>query len=138
MKKKVMEEYLVNKFKKRGFSIYNIVDRLYIRKGEDEISILFKNFEEMNEYLEIHLKEKSLDNKMYNEEETQKILNEKFDILNNYCQFLAKKYNETLDGSYRIIYNDLYAFLYNPIPIEKKMELLNKLPIKIENNTIYF
>ena len=64
----------------------------------------------------------------------------------DYCVFLAKKYNETLSGVYRIKYNDLYPILFHPISWQKKEELFisfttsfNINPIwKIENEKIYF
>ena len=41
-----------------------------------------------------------------------------------YCNYLAERYNETLDGKYRIKYNDLYTILYKPMTDSKKEELL--------------
>ena len=42
-----------------------------------------------------------------------------------YCQYLAKKYEETNEGSYRIKYNLLYPLLYSPLSDEKKIEFFN-------------
>lgn len=64
---------------------------------------------------------------MFSEEETEKYLNKNFNSLNDYCQLLANKYNETLDGESRIEYNNLYNLLYAPISLKKKTELLNSL-----------
>ena len=63
-----------------------------------------------------------------------------------YCIFLAKKYNQTLSGIYRIKYNDLYPILFHPVSSEKKKELfisfitsLNINPIReIKGEKIYF
>lgn len=43
--------------------------------------------------------------------------------LEEYCHHLARKYEETLDGKYRIKYNDLYDYLFSPVSEQKKLEL---------------
>lgn len=43
--------------------------------------------------------------------------------LDIYCEYLAEKYNETLEGKYRIKYNALYPYLYEPVSESKKEEL---------------
>jgi len=62
-----------------------------------------------------------------------------------YCQYLSNKYNETLEGKYRIKYNALYPILYSPVTLSKKQELfksfissLDIYPIKYENGEIIF
>lgn len=62
-----------------------------------------------------------------------------------YCGYLCNKYNETLEGKYRIKYNALYPILYSPISMSKKQELfksfvssLNIHPIKYVNEEIVF
>lgn len=62
-----------------------------------------------------------------------------------YCQYLSNKYNETLEGKYRIKYNALYPILYSPITLGKKQELFKSFissldihPIKYENEEIVF
>jgi len=69
------------------------------------------------------------------------------DSLVEYCKFLAEQYNLTLEGKYRIKYNDLYILLFEPsLSEEKKLELFisfsNSLKIspikKIKNNKIKF
>jgi len=67
---------------------------------------------------------------MFSEEETENYLSDNSNILNDYCQFLANKYAETLDGEYRIQYNNLYNLLYAPITLSKKQELLNSLVVR--------
>lgn len=58
------------------------------------------------------------------------------DKLKEYCQKLAIKYNETLDGYYRIKYNDLYSFLYYPATNAKKEELFNSFITSMNINPI--
>jgi len=67
---------------------------------------------------------------MFSQEETENYLSDNSNILNDYCQFLANKYDETLDGEYRIQYNNLYNLLYAPITLSKKQELLNSLVVR--------
>jgi len=62
-----------------------------------------------------------------------------------YCQYLANRYNETLEGKYRIKYNALHSILYSPITINKKKELFKSFassldikPIIIVNDEITF
>tara|TARA_R110002153_G_scaffold110416_2_gene251690 strand:+ start:1506 stop:1754 length:249 start_codon:yes stop_codon:yes gene_type:complete len=43
----------------------------------------------------------------------------------DYCKYLANRYNETLEGQYRIKYNDLYPCLYETISDTKREELFS-------------
>lgn len=62
---------------------------------------------------------------MITAEEVRNILEKDWDELVETCKELAVKYQETLDGDTRILYNNLYAFLYAPVSYEKKAELYN-------------
>lgn len=85
---------------------------------------------------------------MFSQEETAKLLSNK-QIINDlitYCHYLSDRYNETLEGTYRIKYNALYSLLFSPVSDSKKSELLNSFatslninPIKdmTENNIIF-
>lgn len=46
----------------------------------------------------------------------ENILNDesKRNILIDYCKYLTQRYSDTLEGKYRIKYNDLYSLLYQP------------------------
>ena len=56
--------------------------------------------------------------------------------LSKYCISLAEKYNNTLEGVYRIKYNDLYPILYYPISPEKKKELYKSFTTSLNINPI--
>ena len=53
-----------------------------------------------------------------------------------YCQYLLDKYNETLEGKYRIKYNALYPILYSPISMNKKQELFKSFISSLDINPI--
>lgn len=55
-----------------------------------------------------------------------------YQSLENYCKILANKYNQTNEGKYRIKYNDLYAFLYNSLSDEKKVEFFNSFATSLD------
>ena len=56
--------------------------------------------------------------------------------LSKYCISLADRYNETLEGVYRIKYNDLYPILHSPISKEKKKELYKSFTTSLNINPI--
>jgi hypothetical protein len=54
-----------------------------------------------------------------------KVLETERKKLADYCQYLANRYNETLEGKYRIKYNDLYFLLYFSLSDDKKVLFFN-------------
>jgi hypothetical protein len=65
------------------------------------------------------------------------ILRENRESLIDYCRFLAEKYNETLEGKYRIKYNDLYNLLFEPsLSDEKKVELFHSFTNSLDYKPI--
>ena len=75
---------------------------------------------------------------MISENDVSIILNQHYNVLDEYCNFLAQKYTETLEGSYRIKYNDLASFLHSPVSNKKKAELFNKTNIRYIDGKLYF
>lgn len=75
---------------------------------------------------------------MISEDDVDTILNQHYKVLDEYCYFLGQKYNETLEGYYRIKFNDLSSFLHSPVSNKKKVELFNKLNIKFVNGVLQF
>lgn len=56
--------------------------------------------------------------------------------LTKYCKTLASRYNETLEGWYRIKYNDLYTILYEPISEQKKSELWGSFRTSLDSDPV--
>ena len=54
---------------------------------------------------------------MYTQDLVLTLLNNEDNIktLTNYCEYLANKYNKTIEGNYRIKYNALYSLLFYPV-----------------------
>ncbi len=75
---------------------------------------------------------------MISENDVNIILTKHSKVLDEYCYYLAEKYNETLGGDYRIQYNHLASFLHSPVSDKKKAEMFNKLDIKFIDGNLYF
>ncbi len=53
--KELSEKEIIKAYKKKGFRVYRVGERLFIKKGQDEMNFLFASHEEMIEFLIIHL-----------------------------------------------------------------------------------
>jgi hypothetical protein len=53
-----------------------------------------------------------------------------------YCNFLKDKYKETLEGKYRIKYNDLYSLLFVSLSNDKKVDFFNSFASSLDIKTI--
>ena len=55
-----------------------------------------------------------------------------YTMLDDYCQLLAAKYQETFEGKYRIKYNDLFVVLHGNLSDEKLVEFFNSFATSLD------
>ena len=64
---------------------------------------------------------------MYKAKKIERIFQDEnlYNTLLEYDKWLARRYNETNLGEYRMKYNFLHAFLFSPLSDEKRIEFFN-------------